>query len=129
MMRAKKFICALAVTGLLGMPTISAAGGEAADAATATFEGTVIERTLGQGPSQTIVVIEGTEIRLILHASAGMELHLHGYDLIGTAEGDTPVVMTFRADHAGRFPIEAHGDHGVLGHGERALAYIEVRPE
>lgn len=37
--------------------------------------------------------------------------------------------MTFRADHVGSFPIEAHGVKDVLGHTDRVLAYIEVRPE
>ncbi len=90
---------------------------------------TVIERTLGEGPAETIVVSRGEIVRLVLHASAGIELHLHGYDLSGTASDDAPVVMTFRADHAGRFPIEAHGVQDVLGRTDSALAYLEVRPD
>lgn len=90
---------------------------------------TVIERTLGVGAAETIVVSQGTTVRLVLHASAGVELHLHGYDLSGTAADGVPVVMAFRADHAGRFPIEAHGVQDVLGRTDSALAYLEVRPE
>lgn len=90
---------------------------------------TVIERTLGAGPAETIVVSQGQTVRLVLHAPAGVELHLHGYDLSGTAVDGAPVVMTFRADHAGRFPIEAHGVQDVLGRNDSALAYLEVRPD
>lgn len=82
-----------------------------------------------KGTSETIVVTQGTAVRLVLHAPAGTELHLHGYDLGGIAGSGAPVVMTFRAKHAGRFPIETHGAGGVLGSRHQALAYVEVRPE
>ncbi|SFU98305.1 hypothetical protein [Halomonas korlensis] len=90
---------------------------------------TVIERTLGDGPTGTIVVSQGARVRLVLHAPADTELHLHGYDLGGTTANAAPVVMSFRADHVGRFPIEAHGVKDLLGRTDRVLAYIEVRPE
>jgi hypothetical protein len=92
-------------------------------------EATVIERTLGDGPAETIVVSQGTTVRLVLHAPAGTQLHLHGYELAGTATDASPVVMTFHADHPGRYPIEAHGVQDVLGRTDKALAYLEVRPE
>lgn len=89
----------------------------------------VIERTLGEGPAETIVVPQGRAIRLVLRVPPGAELHLHGYDLAGTAHGGAPVVMEFRAHHAGRFPVEAHGIGDLLGRADRVLAYVEVRPE
>lgn len=89
----------------------------------------VVERTLGAGPAETLAVQRGADVRLILHVPEGTELHLHGYDLSGTAVGGGPVVMTFHAAHAGRFAIEAHGGEDLLGRAERALAYVEVRPE
>lgn len=143
-MELKRVICPLALIGLLVLagnaraeeanslqPGDAAVQSEkaAVDLATVPFDGIVIERSLGEGANETIVVPQDAQVRLVLHAPAGMELHLHGYDLVGTAGRAAPVVLTFRAEHAGRFPIEAHGDHGLLGHGERALAYIEVRPE
>jgi hypothetical protein len=93
------------------------------------FQGIVIERTLGKGPIETIVVAHGAAVRLVLHAPTGTELHLHGYDLAGAAGPVAPVIMSFRAEHLGRFPIEAHGIEDVLGRKEKALAYIEVRAE
>ena len=92
-------------------------------------EVTVIERTLGDGPAETIVVRQGTTVRLVLHAPGGTQLHLHGYELAGTATAASPVVMTFHADHAGRYPIEAHGVQDVLGRTDKALAYLEIWPE
>jgi FtsP/CotA-like multicopper oxidase with cupredoxin domain len=93
------------------------------------FEGMVVERTLGNGPPETITVRQGISVRLVLHAPEGTELHLHGYDLAGTAGAGAPVVMTFHASHVGRFAIEAHGIADALGRSEKALAYVEVRPE
>lgn len=89
----------------------------------------VIERRLGQGPAETIVLPQGAAIRLVLHVSAGIELHLHGYDLTAEADGEAPVIMTFQADRLGRFAIEAHGVKDALGRSHKAFAYIEVRPE
>lgn len=91
-------------------------------------EVTVIERTLGDSPAETIVVSQSTMVRLVLHAPAGTQLHLHGYDLGGTATDTAPVIVTFHAYRAGRFPIEAHGVQDVLGRTYKALAYLEVRP-
>lgn len=95
----------------------------------AAFDVIAIERTLGDGPAETIRISRGAAVRLVLHDPAGTELHLHGYDLSGTASDGAPVVMRFKADHTGRFPIEAHGIEDLLGRADRALAYIEVRPE
>lgn len=92
-------------------------------------EGTVIERTLGDGPAETIEVTHGSAVRLVLHAPEGTEFHLHGYDLTGTAGPDGPVIITFLANHVGRFPIEAHGIEDGLSRAEKILAYIEVRPK
>lgn len=89
----------------------------------------LIERTLGEGPGETIVITQGSAVRLVLHAPAGTELHLHGYDLAGVSGPEAPVVLSFRAEHLGRFAIEAHGIEDVLGRKETTLAYIEVRSE
>jgi hypothetical protein len=92
-----------------------------------TFEGTLIERTLGAGDAQTIVVAKGGAVRLVFHMGEATDLHLHGYDLTGTAAPGTPALFTFDADHTGRFAVVAHDDEGVLGRKEVPLAYIEVR--
>jgi hypothetical protein len=141
-MRPTKLAAALTAVCLLSKPAIAGsaeteqditihAHGPVGDAepSPAGIKETVIERTLGEGPSETIVVNQGAAVRLVLHAPAGTELHLHGYDLGGVAGHEAPVIMTFRAHHLGRFPIEAHGIEDVLGRGEKALAYIEVRSE
>ena len=106
-------------------PAPSEASSQAGDG----FAGTIIERRLAEGPAETIVVAQGSAIRLVLHAPGGSELHLHGYDLHGTARAGLPVILTFEAVHLGRFPIEAHGLTDVLGRTGRVLAYLEVRRE
>lgn len=93
------------------------------------FDGTVIELEIGDGPAETIAVAQGAAVRLVLHAPEGTELHLHGYDLTGTAGSGSPVTITFDAHHVGRFPIEAHGIEDDLGRSEKVVAYIEVRSE
>ncbi|MBW4936203.1 hypothetical protein [Marinobacter sp. F4206] len=107
-----------------GLKTVPEPAGKTTDSGV-----TVIERTLGKGPVGTIVVRQGATVRLVLHAPVGVELHLHGYDLSGVVDGEAPVVMSFRANHTGRFPIEAHGMQDLLGRTDSALAYLEVRPE
>ena len=101
---------------------------EAAMSNEGAFDGIVIERTIGDAPAETFIVNREDTVRLILHAAPGTELHLHGYDLVGTAGPEAPVVMTFVARHPGRFAVEAHGVADVLGRHEKAVAYIEVRP-
>lgn len=135
---------ALTVAMLLSMPAIAGSAeplpvqGNAShahrtasdsDPAARALEGVTIERTLGDGLGETIIVRQGAAVRLVLHAPAGTELHMHGYDLAGTAGRDMPVVMTFSAHRLGRFPIEVHGIEDVLGRKEKVLAYIEVRAE
>lgn len=94
-----------------------------------TFNGTLIEHAFGNGPPETFRAIAGATVRLVLHADQDTKLHLHGYDLMATARPGSPAVFTFEANHAGRFAIETHGVEDLLGRTERALAYIEVRPE
>ena len=91
------------------------------------FDGIEISHALN-GLVETFQVAEGSLVRLKLTASKTTELHLHGYDIVATAEPDTPAVMTFRAVHAGRFAVVAHGGEDLLGREEAAVAYVEVVP-
>lgn len=109
--------------------TPSARPADAAGTVPDAFEGMVFKLRLGEGPAQTIVIRRGTKVRLIMHAPTGTKLHLHGYDLGGTAADGAPVIITFDAEHTGRFQIEAHGVEDLLGRREKALAYVEIRSE
>lgn len=88
----------------------------------------VVMLNLDPETTRTIRVPEGARVRLELTTDAPSELHLHGYDLERMAGPQSPAVFTFVADYTGRFAIVAHGAHGLLGR-EKALAYLEVRPE
>ena len=92
------------------------------------FDGIVIERRLNKDPV-VISVPHGSHIQLRLTTPELTELHLHGYDLSANAGPQTEAVMTFHAEHAGRFAIVSHGGHDLLGRSEKALTYIEVLPE
>jgi hypothetical protein len=95
-----------------------------------TVDATVeIEHTLTEGSAETFNVVLGSEVHFVLHAKTELELHLHGYDLSATTAPGVPAVFSFRAEHAGRFAIEAHGLQDVLGRTDQAVAYIEVRYE
>ena len=93
------------------------------------FGGTLIELTVARASGETFRVGQGDAVRLVVSARVETELHLHGYDIVGTAGPDGPAVLTFIAIHSGRFAIEAHGNTDLLGRRHKAIAYIEVRPE
>lgn len=95
---------------------------------TGVFDGLEIEHRL-TGKVETFRVPEKSKVRLKITASETLELHLHGYDMLTTAEPFAPAVFTFDAVHAGRFAIVTHEAGDLLGRAEKAVAYIEVVPE
>lgn len=92
------------------------------------FDGTIIELLLTE-VAQVISIPLGSNVQLRLTTPEPTELHLHGYDLSVAAGPQMVAVMTFHAEHAGRFAIVSHGGDDLLGRGEKSLAYIEVVPE
>ena len=92
------------------------------------FDGLLIERTLGDGDAETVTAPVGRTVRLVLHVLAPTELHLHGYDMTATARPGGPAAFEFKAQHAGRFAVVKHGAEGILGGRERAVIYLEVHP-
>ncbi|HUF56558.1 MAG TPA: hypothetical protein VMM55_08375 [Thermohalobaculum sp.] len=106
-----------------------AAASAGADATGAVVERTV-ERTVELLPEQAAPVVEvalGERVRLVVTGAGAGALHLHGYDVEVEAEAGAPAVFAFDARHTGRFPLTAHGVDDLLGSGEKALLYVEVR--
>ena len=95
---------------------------------TGTTDRIVIERRLTE-LAEVISIPQGSVVQLRLTTPGPTELHLHGYDLSVVAGPDTVAVMTFHAEHAGRFAIVSHSGDDLLGRAEKPLAYIEVAPE
>jgi hypothetical protein len=82
-------------------------------------------------PSQkTIRVTQGQTVELSFTADETVELHLHGYDQLLTAQPGAPAVMRVQAKTAGRFALEAHRFGNDAGRSQRhvVLLYLEVHP-
>ena len=92
--------------------------------------GPVVERTVALHPEQAapvVAVTRGERVRIVVTGAGPGELHLHGYDVEVEAQSGAPAVFEFDARHTGRFPLTAHGVDDLLGSGEKALLYVEVR--
>jgi len=77
--------------------------------------------------AQVIQVARGAHVHLSVVGVGTNALHLHGYDIVVNAEPDQPAYVIFDAVHTGRFALEMHLDDDLLGRGEKAVLYIEVR--
>jgi hypothetical protein len=73
----------------------------------------------------TLKVHKGDQVRVRLSSDRPMVLHLHGYDIEVKVAPPTPALLTFKADVAGRFPMQEHREGA--GH-HRAVLFIEVHP-
>lgn len=78
--------------------------------------------------ARTYNVAQGTRVRLILTTHEPVDLHLHGYDIVAKAIPRAPAIITFHAEHAGRFALVVHRQGDLLGRDETAVAHIEVEP-
>jgi hypothetical protein len=71
----------------------------------------------------TVRVQRGDVVVLRLSTDAGLEFHLHGYDVTAGGRPGEPAELRFVAAVAGRFAVEAHTPSG-----HRRLGYVEVHP-
>jgi hypothetical protein len=74
-----------------------------------------------QGGIQRPVVKKGDRVRIVIRTDAGVDVHLHGYDITRPVKPGQPTVLAFRATIAGRFELELH-------HPDSVLADLQVRP-
>lgn len=96
-------------------------------AAIAGTAGENADLVLVPGETPVLVLTQGRTYRVSIHGPSPVELHLHGYDLTARAMPEAPAQFVFKAEHSGRFPIEAHGADDLLGRNSRPVAFIEVR--
>lgn len=88
-----------------------------------TFNVTIVDGDVAKS-HKTLRVTEGDRVAIQFTSDSAVTLHLHGIDVeIGLVAGKTGT-MSFDANIAGRFPIEAHG---TSSHG--GLVYVEVHPK
>jgi hypothetical protein len=67
------------------------------------------------------VLEQGERVRIVVRTDAGVEVHLHGYDITRPVRPGQPTQLVFKADIPGRFELELH-------HPDAVLADVEVRP-
>lgn len=76
------------------------------------------------GEPQSYRLSQGAQVELQLRSDRAGELHLHGYDLEAKVQAGLPALLSFRADHAGRFEMELHSKAGHID-----LGALEVQPQ
>jgi hypothetical protein len=101
-----------------------AAAGVLAQAAPSVFELSLVDGRV-RTASDTLRVRKGEPVELRWSSDRPTVLHLHGYDIERKVLPQSPAVMSFTADIAGRFPVSEHGRGGRHG---RAVVYLEVHP-
>jgi hypothetical protein len=74
-----------------------------------------------RGGIQRPVLKQGARVRIVIRTDAGVEVHLHGYDITRPVKPGQPTQLAFTADVPGRFELELH-------HPDAVLADLEVRP-
>lgn len=81
----------------------------------------VVEQGRPRGGIARPVLKQGEPVRIVIRSDAGMEVHLHGYDITRPVRPGQPTQLAFTADIPGRFELELH-------HPDALLADLEVRP-
>ena len=76
------------------------------------------------GGVQRLAYERGDTIQLEVVPDPGVEeIHVHGYEITEEVVGTKPVMISFPAEIAGGFEVEAHGDEG-----EFPIAELRVNP-
>ena len=79
--------------------------------------------------ARVIRVRRGAHVHLTVRGAGANAMHLHGYGIEVPGEADQPALFIFEAAHTGRFALEMHVEDDLLGKGEKAVLYIEVREQ
>ena len=61
-----------------------------------------------------VLIPEGSTVQVQVTSDEVVQVHIHGYDLEYDAAADTPGCVSFVADRAGLFDVEAHPDTLLL---------------
>jgi hypothetical protein len=113
---------------------ILSAGASARIAASVAQAAEVVHRTIAikkrkVDVSQKLVrVSQGDMLELEFTSDEAAELHLHGYDKLLSVEPGKPATLSFEANIAGRFSLEAHSFDNARNQSHPALLYLEVYP-
>ncbi|ONI80650.1 hypothetical protein ALI22I_46170 [Saccharothrix sp. ALI-22-I] len=70
----------------------------------------VLELSVDQASPQRVEAVRGQAVELTVTSDEPVDVHVHGFDVLGRAESGTPAVLKFTADRTGTFDVEAHPD-------------------
>ncbi|GIF20817.1 hypothetical protein BJ973_001277 [Actinoplanes tereljensis] len=122
MKRADIAFAAVGMVLLAGCSQASAAhavtGCSSAAPGTVTVTAAVLDGRADPAPHRVAVPLGGT-VQVQISADRVRQVHIHGYDLEYDAAPGTPGCVSFTADRAGLFDVEAHPD--------TLLVQLEVR--
>ncbi|GIM93429.1 hypothetical protein [Paractinoplanes toevensis] len=99
-------------------PAAPAVAGCSASPGALTVTTAVLDGRADPAPHRVAVPLNGT-VQVRVSADRVLQVHIHGYDLEYDAAPGTPGCVSFTADRAGLFDVEAHPD--------TLLVQLEVR--
>ncbi|MEV8443083.1 hypothetical protein AB0425_37360 [Actinosynnema sp. NPDC051121] len=70
----------------------------------------VLRLSVDEPSPQRVEVVRGQAVELTVTSESPVEVHVHGFDVMGEAESGKPAVLAFTADRTGTFDVEAHPD-------------------
>lgn len=70
----------------------------------------VLRLSVDQPSPQRVEAVRGQAVELTVTSESPVDVHVHGFDVMGEAESGKPAVLAFTADRTGTFDVEAHPD-------------------
>ncbi|MEU4741011.1 hypothetical protein AB0G02_11185 [Actinosynnema sp. NPDC023658] len=70
----------------------------------------VLRLSVDQPSPERVEAARGQAVELTVTSEEPVDVHVHGFDVLGWAEHDKPAVLRFTADRTGTFEVEAHPD-------------------
>ncbi len=116
-------VAVVLLAGLYAALRPSGSGEAAPEARERHYRLAIVGGRLAEGPA-SLEAVQGDSITLVVSAEKGGEVHIHGYRQEVSLKPGAEATIAFRADRAGRYPIEYHDPGG----GEAELAAIAVQP-
>jgi heme/copper-type cytochrome/quinol oxidase subunit 2 len=95
---------------LLALLVVAGCSSGTTGTSTAPADPLVLELSANEGSPQRVEAVQGQAIELTVTSDKPVEIHVHGFDVLGEADAGKPAVLEFTADRTGTFDVEAHPD-------------------